>query len=568
METINWPSGDHARGIDVSHHRGVVDWAAVAASGISFGIVKATDGIAFVDPRFDANWTGMRRAGVLRGAYHFFRPQNDPRQQAAHYLARVGDILHQTDLPPVLDFEAYPQTVRQAFEALSLSQRIKRLQIWLETVAQATGRTPLLYTNLFTWQELMGNTTAFSRYPLWIANYNVSRPNLPAEKWGGKGWLMWQFGYQGAVPGVNDGGPPVDVNIFRSTPAQLKKWLRATTPRPPAPQITNGQVMEALLLAAKRLNVDPQLWTAQAGLAYLVTPADNASRPYDGPIIENLKLSTEARLAISQSLDDLLAGQANAVLSLTNQQVINIVYRAAGQLGIAGWTLLEKAGLADLINVRQGLYLGPDWDELPNLTADERQAISAAASGETVIEGPPPAENPPVEQPPVPPPPVEAPPVEAPLSLTNQQLINAVYRAAGQLAMPGWHLLQKAGLSGLVADREAIYEGPSLTELSGLNDRERQALAAEIGLAPPPPNLTATYPGLLNQDVVNIFYRAAGQFNENGWHWIGRVGLAHLAETRQTRYQPYTGPKFDQISLLDAARKAALQTVLGVFQAS
>ena len=62
-----WPSGDHARGIDVSHHRGEVDWKKVKASGIAFGIAKATDGISFFDPRFDQNWVGMRRAGLIRG---------------------------------------------------------------------------------------------------------------------------------------------------------------------------------------------------------------------------------------------------------------------------------------------------------------------------------------------------------------------------------------------------------------------------------------------------------------------------------------------------------------------
>ena len=42
-------------GVDVSHFQGVIDWPAVAKSGVQFAMIKATEGTGFVDPRYVAN---------------------------------------------------------------------------------------------------------------------------------------------------------------------------------------------------------------------------------------------------------------------------------------------------------------------------------------------------------------------------------------------------------------------------------------------------------------------------------------------------------------------------------
>ena len=51
-------------GIDVSHYQGEVDWPAVAASGVRFAFIKATDGVDDIDPRFAQNWAGAKLAGI------------------------------------------------------------------------------------------------------------------------------------------------------------------------------------------------------------------------------------------------------------------------------------------------------------------------------------------------------------------------------------------------------------------------------------------------------------------------------------------------------------------------
>src|SRR5207237_6151792 len=51
--------GPTLEGIDVSHWDGAIDWPKVAASGRRFGIAKATEGLSFQDPVFQAHWTAM-----------------------------------------------------------------------------------------------------------------------------------------------------------------------------------------------------------------------------------------------------------------------------------------------------------------------------------------------------------------------------------------------------------------------------------------------------------------------------------------------------------------------------
>jgi lysozyme len=95
--------GNGVQGIDVSHYQGVVDWQQVAQNGMAFAFAKATEGITYVDPQLAANWDGIRVAGLVRGAYHFFEPNDDAAQQAQHFLSTVQ--LQPGDLPPVLDVE-------------------------------------------------------------------------------------------------------------------------------------------------------------------------------------------------------------------------------------------------------------------------------------------------------------------------------------------------------------------------------------------------------------------------------------------------------------------------------
>lgn len=194
-------------GIDVSHWQGAIDWDAVAGDGVEFAFIKATEGGDYTDPRFAANWAGARQAGVLRGAYHFFRPQTDAMAQAAHFLRTVQ--LEPGDLPPVLDVEV---TDGRSLDAVAAGVRT-----WLQEVERATGRRPIIYTRASFWTAQMGG--GFGGYPLWVAHYGVAAPNIPS---GWSAWTFWQHSDAGRVDGIAGG---VDLNWFNGGRAELDAFV-------------------------------------------------------------------------------------------------------------------------------------------------------------------------------------------------------------------------------------------------------------------------------------------------------------------------------------------------------
>jgi lysozyme len=98
----------NAQGIDVSHWNGVTDWSKVAASGISFAFIKATQNS--VDKMFLENVKGAKAAGLLIGAYHYL-DNSVTTAEAAKAAAKMFHNAIQSagvefDLPPVLDYES------------------------------------------------------------------------------------------------------------------------------------------------------------------------------------------------------------------------------------------------------------------------------------------------------------------------------------------------------------------------------------------------------------------------------------------------------------------------------
>ena len=88
---------NRALGVDVSLWQPNVDWAALKNGGVAFAFAKATEADNITDPQFAKNWPAMKAAGVVRGAYHFFRPGKDPLKQAA--LLTQTATLEAGDLP-------------------------------------------------------------------------------------------------------------------------------------------------------------------------------------------------------------------------------------------------------------------------------------------------------------------------------------------------------------------------------------------------------------------------------------------------------------------------------------
>src|SRR3990167_4167947 len=88
-------------GLDVSHWNSPV-WSDWAIKDYRFVWIKATEGTAFLDPRYAAHKRDAGDADFVIGAYHYFRAAFDGTQQADFFWSVTGPAT----LPPAIDVEA------------------------------------------------------------------------------------------------------------------------------------------------------------------------------------------------------------------------------------------------------------------------------------------------------------------------------------------------------------------------------------------------------------------------------------------------------------------------------
>ena len=200
-------SGPTVKGIDVSYYNGSINWTTVANAGYGFAIVRVSDGANFQDPKFSQYYNGAQAAGMVRGAYQFFRPAQSTTAQANLMIAAIG-TLGPGDLPPILDVEADG--------GLSPSTVAAHIRSWVDMVKSATGVNPIIYTGKYFWRDQVGGPSSFVTNPLWIAQYTTLCPDLPSP-W--STWAFWQYKDTGKVSGITG---DVDMDTFNGTLDELK----------------------------------------------------------------------------------------------------------------------------------------------------------------------------------------------------------------------------------------------------------------------------------------------------------------------------------------------------------
>ena len=201
---------DKTFGFDISHYQESRDirWDSLSIGNrtipLKFVILRATMGNRSKDKNFDEFWQTAKKHDLIRGAYHFYRPDEDPVKQANNFLESVK--LEEGDLVPVLDIERNPVK----FSKEELRENIK---IWLKIVEEKYGEKPIIYTFYHYYKDNLRGE--FDEYPLWLANYNnVPEPSEEDD------WKMWQFTENGIVYGINT---KVDLNVFNGSVWNLRR---------------------------------------------------------------------------------------------------------------------------------------------------------------------------------------------------------------------------------------------------------------------------------------------------------------------------------------------------------
>jgi len=218
--------------VDLSHHNfderpDEIDWQAAKRDGLWGVIFKATEATDYIDPYYNDIRREVKEAGLLWGAYHFFRPGN--------VIAQVNHFLLNAAPGPetllVLDHEDEGCSLEDVKEFLLL-------------VEQLTGQRPALYSG-HVLKEQIGNRidSYLAGTRLWLAQYGPELEWPPC--WDRHGVWLWQYtdGDVGPGPHAIAGIGYCDINSFDGTHDQLKQtWAEASIappkppPRPPMPQ--------------------------------------------------------------------------------------------------------------------------------------------------------------------------------------------------------------------------------------------------------------------------------------------------------------------------------------------
>lgn len=261
QEVTVCPGATTIEGMDISSYQPNTNWPAVAAGGITFAFIKATESTGYVNSYFAQDWQGAKDVGVIRGAYHYFHADVDPVAQADHFVNVMGQ-LGPDDLPGVLDLE-------DDF-GLPASQVAANGLAFLERVEALTGKRPIVYTGPYFFYTLLGNPDGYGQYPLWIAHYGANCPDVPT-RW--DNFMFWQYTSTGGIQGVQ--GANVDHNIFNGSIDDLRAFAAGGGARVPA-QVTGNDAIavaswpdgheEAFVVSTQGSLL--HTWTSPGGIDY------------------------------------------------------------------------------------------------------------------------------------------------------------------------------------------------------------------------------------------------------------------------------------------------------------
>lgn len=226
------------KGVDLSHWQSDFE----AFNSVDFAIIKATEGVGYVDPACDKLYQKAKKAGKLLGVYHFARPDlnNSAIAEADWFIKNIQGYLREAIL--VLDWESgYLGNVAWA-------------KAFLDRVQEKTGIKALLYASRSPINSFNWSSVANADYGLWVADYGAntgSEGNKPNVKW----WpfyILWQYTSRGRVAGYNG---DVDLNNFYGDAETWRKYATssstpapAPTPEPtPAPKKSNEEIAQEVI---------------------------------------------------------------------------------------------------------------------------------------------------------------------------------------------------------------------------------------------------------------------------------------------------------------------------------
>lgn len=231
------------KGIDISNWQAGINLSAVAGH-VDFIIVKATEGVGFVDKSCDTFFHEAKRLGKKLGFYHFART-NDAVAEADFFYNNTKNYFGQAI--PILDWEV---DVSVAW----VNRFVKRIR-------DLSGVWPWVYAN--PWRINQGKVEPncgrwVAGYPYAITDINYGlNYKLPSAYAINNGTVCaWQFTSSCRLSGYNGN---LDANVFYGDEAAWDAYCGIERPEPvPEPE---GYDKTKLPVSLQRFDdVDPDAW--------------------------------------------------------------------------------------------------------------------------------------------------------------------------------------------------------------------------------------------------------------------------------------------------------------------
>lgn len=206
-----WAQKDSYMGVDVSKYQTNIDWNAVKASGIDFGIIRAGYGkvASQKDPYFEQNMKNAKAAGIACGTYwySYAKTPDEAKQEAELFASVISGYTF--EYPVVLDIEDPSQ-------ATLSKEQISSIITAFCDVMESKG----YYVSLYSYASFLNDKvypSVLENYDIWVAHTGVSRPSYTKTSYG-----MWQYSHKGSVNGISG---EVDMNYsYKCYPDLMTKY--------------------------------------------------------------------------------------------------------------------------------------------------------------------------------------------------------------------------------------------------------------------------------------------------------------------------------------------------------
>lgn len=197
-------ASEAAFGIDVSKWQKDIDWEAVAASGVTFAIIRcgyrgSSTGCLVEDPYFLRNIQGAKDAGIEVGVYFFTQAVNEVEavEEASMVVSLCRD--YELDYPVFIDTESAGGNGRA--DQLDAAERTAVCRAFCTTMQNAGYQAGVYASRNWYYERL--EDEKLQEYVLWNAEYRE------APLYTGN-YSIWQYTSNGHIDGINT---RVDLNL-------------------------------------------------------------------------------------------------------------------------------------------------------------------------------------------------------------------------------------------------------------------------------------------------------------------------------------------------------------------